>query len=306
MSSLWSFYIIGITTIFLVGLVALIQFTRRIPDPGGDGAETTGHQFDGIEEYNNPLPKWWLNLFWATIIFAVGYLIVMPVGNWKGLLNWTSVGELTNDQIEHQRRYGDIYQRLAALPVEEVKDDPQGMRIGRRLFEDNCALCHGQAGTGSYGFPNLTDNDWLYGGDGDTIKTTIVGGRGGQMPAWGDALGASGVRAVTEYVMQLSSQDNVDAGLARQGQALFNASCVACHGSDGTGNQNIGAPNLTDDIWLYRIPGETLRASIQHTLEQGRAGQMPAWINVLGEERVHIVAGYVYSLSQSQEELSQD
>lgn len=305
MSSFWSFYIIAITTIFLVGIVALIHFTRRMPDPGGEGAQTTGHQFDGIEEYNNPLPKWWLNLFWATIIFAVGYLIAMPVGNWKGVLGWTSVGQLTQDQVEHERRYGEIYQRLASMPVEDLKDNPQAMRVGARLFEDNCALCHGQAATGGYGFPNLTDDDWLYGGSGDTIKTTLMAGRNGQMPAWGDALGAAGVRAVTEYVMQLSGQDDVDSNLARQGQALFNASCVACHSQDGTGNQALGAPNLTDNIWLYRIPGETLRASVQHTVEQGRSGRMPGWANVLGEERVHIIAGYVYSLSHGPEQDSQ-
>ncbi|WP_108124835.1 cytochrome-c oxidase, cbb3-type subunit III [Saccharospirillum mangrovi] len=297
MSSFWSFYIIGITTIFLVGIVALIHFTRRMPDSEGVG-ETTGHQFDGIEEFNNPMPKWWLNLFWATIIFAVGYLIAMPVGNWKGLLNWSSSGQLTNDQIEHERRYGEIYQRLASVPVEDLKDNPQAMRVGQRLFEDNCALCHGQAATGGYGFPNLTDNDWLYGGAGDTIKTTVLGGRNGQMPAWGDALGAAGVRAVAEYVMQLSGQDDVNASLARQGQTLFNASCVACHGQDGTGNHALGAPNLTDNTWLYRIPGESLRDSVQYTVEHGRSGRMPAWADVLGEERVHIVAGYIYSLSQ--------
>jgi len=302
MSSFWSFYIIAITTVFLAGIVALILFTRRMPDPGGEGAQTTGHNFDGIEEYNNPLPKWWLNLFWATIVFTVGYLIAMPVGNWKGLLGWTSVGELTADQVAHERRYGEIYQRLASVPVEDLKDNPQAMRVGARLFEDNCALCHGQAGTGSYGFPNLTDDDWLYGGAGDTIKTTIMAGRNGQMPAWGDALGASGVRAVTEYVMQLSGQDDINSNLASQGQALFNASCVACHSQDGTGNQALGAPNLTDEVWLYHIPGETLRDSVQYTLEHGRSGRMPDWANVLGEERVHIVAGYVYSLRQEQEQ----
>lgn len=298
MSSFWSFYIIGITALFLAGIVALIHFTRRMPDPGGEGSETTGHQFDGIEEYNNPLPKWWLNLFWLTIIFTVGYLILFPVGNWQGLLNWSSTGQLTNDQIAHDRQYGEIYERLASVPVEELPGQAQAMRVGARLFEDNCALCHGQAGTGSYGFPNLTDDDWLYGGDGETIKTSIMAGRNGQMPAWGDALGASGVRAVTEYVMQLSDQDNVNANLASQGEALYNASCVACHGQDGTGNQALGAPNLTDNIWLYHIPGETLRDSVAYTLENGRSGQMPDWAGVLGEERVHILAGYVYGLSQ--------
>jgi len=297
MSSFWNFYIFALTLTCLGGIVALIILTRRMPDPGGADAETTGHSFDGIEEYNNPMPKWWLNMFWLTIIFGLGYMIAMPVGNWPGVLGWTSVGELTEDQIEHDRKYGEIYERLASIPIEDLPDNRQAMRIGQRLFEDNCALCHGQAGTGSYGFPNLTDDDWLYGGGGETIKTTLMDGRRGQMPAWGDALGDQGIRAVTEYVMDLSDQGDVDQALASRGEALYNASCAACHGQDGTGNQALGAPNLTDDTWLYRIPGETLRQSVETTLENGRAGNMPAWESILGEERVHILSGYVYSLS---------
>lgn len=297
MSSFWNLYVFALTLTCLGGIVALILATRRMPDPGGADAETTGHSFDGIEEYNNPMPKWWLNLFWITIVFGLAYMVAMPIGNWPGLTGWTSVGELTRDQIAHERKYGEIYERLASIPVEDLQNNQQAMRVGQRLFEDNCALCHGQAGTGSYGFPNLTDDDWLYGGNGETIKTTIMNGRRGQMPAWGDALGDQGVRAVTEYVMQLSGQGEIDPALADRGESLFNASCVACHGQDGTGNQIMGAPNLTDDTWLYRIPGETLRQSVVTTLENGRAGNMPAWQGILGEERVHIVAGYVYSLS---------
>lgn len=297
MSSFWNAYIFLLTGISIVGLALLITMTRRMKDPGGEGAETTGHSFDGIEEFNNPLPKWWLNLFWLTIIFAVLYLIAYPLGNWRGVLNWTSQNELTESQVAHERRYGEIYERLANMPVEELPGNPQAMRIGQRLFEDNCALCHGQAGQGGYGFPNLTDDEWMYGGSGETIKTTLVNGRRGQMPAWGDALGSQGVRAVTEYVMQLSSQDNVNSSLARQGEALYNASCVACHAADGSGNQSLGAPSLTDDIWLYQIPGESVRDSVQYTLNNGRSGNMPGWINILGEERVHILAGYVFGMS---------
>ena len=298
MSSFWNFYIFALTLACIGGIVALIVLTRRMPDPGGADAETTGHSFDGIEEFNNPMPKWWLNLFWLTILFGLGYMVAMPVGNWPGLIGWTSVKELTQDQIEHDRKYGEIYERLASIPVEKLQDNQQAMRVGHRLFEDNCALCHGQAATGGYGFPNLSDEAWLYGGDGETIKTTIMNGRRGQMPAWGDALGDQGVRAVTEYVLEISGQDDVNAQLAAQGEVLFNASCVACHGQDGTGNTMLGAPNLTDNIWLYRIPGETLQQSIQTTLKNGRAGNMPAWKDILGEERVHILAGYVYSLSE--------
>jgi cytochrome c oxidase cbb3-type subunit 3 len=297
MSSFWNAYIFLLTGISIVGLAILITMTRRMKDPGGEGAQTTGHSFDGIEEFNNPLPKWWLNLFWLTIVFAVLYLIAYPLGNWSGVLNWTSQKELTESQVAHERRYGEIYERLANMPVEELPGNPQAMRIGQRLFEDNCALCHGQAGQGGYGFPNLTDDEWMYGGSGETIKATLVNGRRGQMPAWGDALGAQGVRAVTEYVMRLSDQDNVNSSLARQGEALYNASCVACHADDGTGNQSLGAPNLTDDIWLYQIPGESVRDSVQYTLNKGRSGNMPAWTNILGEERVHILAGYVYGMS---------
>lgn len=297
MSSFWNAYIWVLFGITMLGLAALIHFTRKMPDPEGFTDETTGHSFDGIEEYNNPMPKWWLNLFWLTIFFALGYFIFYPLGNWPGILGWTSHGQLTDDQIAHQRRYGEIYERFAAMPVEELMNHPQAMRIGQRLYEDNCALCHGQAGTGSYGFPNLTNDDWSWGGSGDAIKTTLMMGRQGQMPAMGAALGAPGVRAVTEYVMQLSGH-SVDTALAARGEPLYNATCAACHGQDGTGNQMLGAPNLTNDIWLYQIPGETLRASIAFTLNEGRAGNMPAWRDFLGEERVHILAGYVYGMSE--------
>lgn len=297
MSSFWNIYIFVLTGVSLVGVSALLYFTRRMAEPE-DHSETTGHSFDGIEEYNNPLPKWWLNLFWLTIAFSVLYLVLYPVGNWEGLLKWTSTKELTDDQIAHERKYGEIYDRLASVPVEELKDVPQAVRIGKRLYEDNCALCHGQAATGGYGFPDLTDDAWLYGGSGETIKATLMHGRRGQMPAWGDVLGAQGVRALTEYVMELSNQDGVNANLAARGESLFNASCVACHGSDGTGNQALGAPDLTDNVWLYQIPGETVRTSVQYTLNEGRAGNMPAWQGILGEKRVHLLAGYVFGLSK--------
>lgn len=297
MSSFWNFYIFVLTGLCLVGVSALLYFTRRMAEPK-DHRETTGHSFDGIEEYNNPLPLWWLYMFWMTIVFSVGYLILYPLGNWDGLLNWSSTKELTEDQIAHERRYGEIYDRLAGVPVEDLRNHPQAMRIGQRLYEDNCALCHGQAATGGYGFPDLTDDIWLYGGSGETIKNTLLNGRRGQMPAWSEALGAQGVQATTEYVLQLSGQPGVDTALAAQGASLYSAACVACHGADGTGNQQLGAPNLSDDEWLYKIPGETLRTSIQYTIDRGRAGNMPAWEGILGAKRVHLLAGYVYGLSK--------
>lgn len=295
MSSFWNFYIFALTGITFLGLGALIYFTRKMPS-SSDPEETTGHSFDGIEEYNKPMPKWWLNLFYITIVFAIGYLIYFPLGNWTGIGNWTSSKQLAEETARHQERFGDIYTQLASMPIEELKDNTQAQSIGQQLFLTNCSICHGQNGQGYYGFPNLADNDWLWGGTGDAIKTTLVQGRRAQMPAWRDTLGEQGIAAATEYVLKLSGNDH-NTILARNGEVIYQQMCAACHAADGTGNYSLGAPNLTNNIWLYDLPGQDLRRDIIVTLNEGRAGYMPGWIDILGEERVHILSGYVYGLS---------
>lgn len=295
MSTFWSAYIFALTGITIVGLVALIYFTRRMPG-SADPEETTGHSFDGIEEYNKPMPKWWLQMFWITIFFGIGYLAYYGLGNYEGIGKWSSAGQLADETAAHDERFGEVFERFAKIPVEELKDNAQAVRMGQQIFENNCALCHGQTAQGYYGFPNLTDNDWLYGSSGDNIKTSIAAGRRGQMPAWKDTLGSNGVSAVAEYVLKISGND-YDSAQAANGEVIYGQMCAACHSADGTGNIALGAPNLTDNIWLYDIPDQDLKRDIVTTLNNGRAGNMPAWNDILGEEKVHLLAGYVYSLS---------
>ncbi|MBU2863031.1 cytochrome-c oxidase, cbb3-type subunit III [Reinekea marina] len=294
MSSFWNAYIFVLTGIFLLGIIGLIYFTRRMPGDDKIG-ETTGHKFDDIEEYNNPMPKWWLNLFYITIVFAVGYMIYYPVGNWEGISKWTSANQLEAETAAYNEKYGDIYLRFLDTPVEELQNNAQAKRIGQRLFVNNCSLCHGQNAQGYYGFPNLTDNDWLYGSDADQIKHSINFGRMGQMPAWKDTLGTQGVSAVTEYVLSISGNEYIESQ-AKKGEVIYQQMCVACHGAQGQGNIALGAPNLTNNIWLYDLPEQELRRDIMTTVMNGRAGNMPAWKDILGEEKVHLVSGYVYSL----------
>jgi cytochrome c oxidase cbb3-type subunit 3 len=296
MSTFWNAYIFALTGLFLAGIIGLIYFTRHMPSSTKTG-ETTGHSFDGIEEFNNPMPKWWLNLFYLTIVYAFGYLLYYPIGNWEGLGKWTSANQLEAETAAHDEKYGDIFRRFLETPIEELQDNAQAMRMGQQLFVNNCSLCHGQNAQGYYGFPNLADNDWLYGNSSEQIKHSIAIGRNGQMPAWKDTLGDQGVTAVTEYVLKLSGNEHIESQ-AQKGEVVFQQMCMACHGADGKGNQAIGGPNLTDNTWLYDVPNQDLRRDIITTVNSGRAGNMPAWNDILGEEKVHLLSGYVYSLGK--------
>ena len=293
MSNFWSFYIIAIVVLNIAGCAWLLMWTRKmnVADMPADG--TTGHEYDGIREYNNPLPRWWLYLFWITLVFGVAYLVLFPgLGAFKGTLGWTSQGEVAADQAAYQKQYGALYADFAKRPIEELAGDARAMKIGARLFANNCAACHGTDAHGAKGFPNLTDNDWLYGGTPDRIVETITGGRQAMMPAWGPILGDDGVKKVANYVMSLSGKKH-DAALATAGQQIFATNCAACHGADGKGNQMMGAPNLADNIWLY---GGSEKAIVE-TVTGGRNGHMPAQKEALGDERIHLLAAYVWSLS---------
>lgn len=292
MSTGWSCYIIILVFTNIALITWLLGWTRKMD--GADSAEdgTTGHSYDGITEYNNPLPRWWLYLFYGTIVFALGYLALYPgLGAYKGILGWSSHGEQEADQRAYEQQYGPLYASFYQKPIEQLARDQHAMQIGNRLFENNCAACHGSDAHGARGFPNLTDDDWLHGGKPADIETTIMEGREGMMPAWGDKLGDDGVKKVVTYVLSLSGR-KVDAKLAAAGQPLF-TNCMPCHGQDAKGNVFIGAPNLTDTIWLYG--GD--EATVIKTVTGGRHGHMPVWKDTLGKERVHLLAAYVWSLS---------
>ncbi len=293
MSAFWSLWIIILTAVTLVGVIWLLLANRKTTHSGPD--QTTGHEYDGIQEYDNPLPAWWFYMFVITIVFALGYLVAFPgLGAFKGVLGWSSAGQLQKDAAKAEAQYGPLFAKFASMPIVDVAKDPQALKMGQRLFASNCAQCHGADARGSFGFPNLADNDWLYGGEPDQIEQTIAHGRNGAMPAWESALGNQGVIEVANFVLTLGGRE-ADAKLAEAGQAKFAMFCVGCHGVDGRGNIAMGAPNLTDDVWLYG--GSPLM--IQQTIRGGRTNMMPEWNNRLGAERVHLLAAYVYSLSHA-------
>lgn len=277
----------------MIGFFLLLYLNRSIDNPG----QTTGHDYDGIQELDNPLPAWWFWWFILTIVFAAGYLLYYPgLGNFGGISEWTSVGQLEEAQDAADRKFGPLYAQYRDKSLSELAADPAARNMGRRIFASNCTVCHGANAQGSFGFPNLTDSEWIWGSEDEDIKATLLHGRMAAMPAWGDALGEAGVEQVTEYVLQLSGRDGVDAELAAQGQSQYAMFCIACHGPEGKGNKIFGAPDLTNDIWLYG--GSRLR--IAHVLKHGRNGVMPAFGERLGEDKVHILAGYVKSLSAEQ------
>lgn len=289
-----SVFIIVLTTLNVVGAVWLmLAMRKRTGSEPGPGADTTGHVWDGdLAEYNNPLPRWWLWLFFISVAFAVGYLVLYPgFGSYTGRLGWTSANQHAELQRNAEAQAQQIFARFTGKSIEELRADPQAHAIGRNLFANNCALCHGADGHGNVGFPNLVDQDWLYGNSAEQVQATITGGRAGVMIAWQQILGNEGVENVLAYVLSLSGR-KLPAGDAAAGQALYATNCIACHGADGKGNVAIGAPNLTDQTWLYGGSVDAVRTSIA----KGRQGQMPAQGERLGAERVRLLAAYVLSL----------
>ncbi len=301
MSTFWSGWIIVLTLTNLVLIFWLLMANRKraVSGTSNGEAKTTGHTYDGIEELDNPLPRWWFGLFLGTFIFTAGYLIAYPgLGLWKGMLGWTSHNQLEAEHAKAQATYESTFGAYAKMPIEEVAKIPEAMKMGSRLFLNNCAVCHGADASGNFGYPNLTDKDWLYGGEPERIKESITLGRQGAMPAWGPILGEEAVANVAEYVLKSASKPH-DEAKAALGETIYTTNCAACHNADAKGNPLVGAPNLTDDIWLY--PGATpeeLPAAIRQTVRGGRAGVMPAHAETLKPERIHLLAAYVYSLSQ--------
>jgi cytochrome c oxidase cbb3-type subunit 3 len=294
-SSFWPFFISAIVIGGIVFCMTLLIITSKSHDAAHTG-ESTGHVYDeDIVEMNNPMPRWWMYLFIITCVFGVSYLFLYPgLGTYSGKLGWTSVNQYQQEVKESNERLAPIYAKFTAMAPEDVAKDAKAMAIGERLFMNNCSQCHGSDAHGSRGFPNLTDKDWLYGGAPETIKQTIIHGRHGMMPPMAAAVGnADEVKNVANYVLSLSGSQH-DAARAALGKDKF-AVCAACHGAEGKGNQAIGAPNLSDDIWLHGA-GE---AAIIERINYGKNNQMPAQGSRLTTEQIHVLASYVWRFSNS-------
>jgi cytochrome c oxidase cbb3-type subunit 3 len=294
MSTGWSIWVIFLVVLNIAGCAWLLLANRRAKVKKVEQGESTGHDFDGIEELNNPLPAWWTWLFVITIAFAVVYLILFPgMGSFAGVLGWTSRGQYEQEMTEAHARYGPIYAAYFERSIPDLLSDQRAIDMGGRLFLNNCAQCHGSDARGGTGYPNLTDDFWLYGGSPETIVQTITHGRNGMMPPFGAAVGGEpGIKDVAQYVISLSGRPH-DAGMAERGQTHFATICTACHGPEGKGMQAMGSPNLTDDIWLHGGRVEDIESRVR----SGIVSQMPAHGEILGEQKIHLVAAYVFSLS---------
>lgn len=296
-SEFWHWYITILTILSILACVWLLRWMTT-GFKKSDKVEDTGHVWDGdLTELNNPLPRWWLGLFYITIVFSGFYLLLYPgLGKFPGILGWTSQGAYEEEVAKMEAQVGPLFERYQNTSILDLTKDETALKVGARLYLNYCSTCHGSDARGARGFPNLRDGDWIWGGTPDDIKTTIMHGRQAAMPAWEAALGGErGVDEVAQYILSLSGRATITE-LASKGKAKFEIFCVACHGADGKGNTAIGAPNLTDDTWLY---GGSL-TRISESVAKGRSGKMPAQGDFLGEAKVHLLSAYVYSLSQQQ------
>jgi cytochrome c oxidase cbb3-type subunit 3 len=303
LTTFWQFWISAIVLGSIIGCGLLIMYTSKGMRKE-ETDETTGHEYDGIQEIDNPLPRWWVFMFWATIVFGFGYLAMYGLGNFKGIVTvtvdgeevaWSSTNQWKAEVQAFDAEIAPLYKKYAETPIPELANNQDALQTGQRLFKSNCAVCHGSTAKGALGFPNLTDDDWLYGGAPAQLVHTIAKGRQGAMPAWGAILGDEGVAQMTDYVRSLSGLSH-DESVIADVAPKFMQNCAICHGADGKGNIMMGAPNLTDDIWLYG--GSTKQ--INFTLTHGRQGKMPAHQEILGanaDAKIHLLATYVYSLS---------
>jgi cytochrome c oxidase cbb3-type subunit III len=293
-SSFWGYFIAAVSLggIFYCAYILVTQMKVKLKK--GEKAQVTDHVWDGdLQEYNNPLPGWWVGMFVLTIVFALVYLTLYPglvaFGNLK---NWSAVGQYKTEVAKVEQKTNVLYAKYTAMPIPEVAQNPEAIAMGKNLFQTYCVQCHGSDARGAKGFPNLTDGDWLYGGTPEKIKETLNLGRHGQMPPFGAVFGEEKVRDVANYVMKLSGNATHNNVRAERGANTFAQVCVACHGTDGKGNKDVGAPNLTDNIWLYGGSEKT----IIETVTNGRNNVMPAWKEFLGDGKVHLLAAYVFSL----------
>lgn len=287
MSNSWSIYIIVLAVGNIVAMLWLLLATSK--NKGGEESDTTGHKWDGIEELNNPLPRWWFGLFILTIVYSVAYLYFYPgLGSYKGSLEWTQINQFEAAVAENRAKQSAFFAEFKGLDIPALAKNEKAMRTGERLFANNCATCHGSDAGGAKGFPNLRDNDWLYGGDPQSILTSLQGGRAGVMPNLN--LSESHVAVLAEYVQFLAGKE-VTEFVQQKGRERF-VVCASCHGPEGKGNQQLGAPNLTDSIWLHG----SSTPEIEHILRNGVQGNMPSFSSLLSADEIRLLAAYVLSL----------
>ncbi|QWE08264.1 cytochrome-c oxidase, cbb3-type subunit III [Polynucleobacter ibericus] len=298
-SSGWSSYIALVSLVGIVWCIWLLASQRKAKViHTADGAVAdTGHVWDGdLRELNNPLPRWWAWMFLLSCIFGFVYLVLFPgLGSFPGVLGYSTDGSLMKSMTTANEELKPVYAKYVTMDIEQVAADPKAREMGQRLFLNSCAQCHGSDAGGAKGFPNLTDGDWLYGGSPENIKTTLINGRAGVMPPF-PQLDSKQIIDVANYVRSLSGLPNDEQKSAR-GAEVFKANCVACHGADGKGNIAIGAPNLTDKVWLY---GGS-EATIIETLTKGRMAMMPSQDKVLSPEKIHLLTAYVWGLSNNKQ-----
>ena len=296
MPAFWHWFVVSLTVIFIIWCIWLIGWSAKQGPKDVADDDVVGHKWDGdLEEWNNPAPKWWLYLYFITIAWGIGFLIAYPgMGNFKGLLGWTSAGQYEAEMQYAAETYDPIYAEFAAMDFEALQQDADAMSLGKSLFASYCTTCHGSDARGAPGYPNLTDSDWQWGNSEQAIVSTIINGRMAVMTPWAQILGSDeAVTNMARYVRSLSGLEEADEAVQAM-QQQFTTYCAACHMPDGTGNQMLGAPNLTDNVWLYGSTIDTIR----ETLINGRNGQMPAHGELLGADRTKILAAYVATLSQ--------
>jgi cytochrome c oxidase cbb3-type subunit 3 len=295
-SNAWSWWVIAIVALNIAGSAWLLWWTGK-RNPGDPPADATSHHWDGdLTEYNKPLPRWWINLFWLTIVFSIAYLAWYPgLGNLAGRSGWSSRAEHDADKKAADQKLATAFAAIAQQPIDVIALDPKAVATGQRIFANTCAMCHGSDARGAKGYPNLTDQHWQWGSTPDVVLATILDGRQAAMPPFASALGdASNVTATAVHVQALSGM-KVDPQLDRIGKEHFSGICAACHGPEGKGNPAIGSADLTDDYWLYGNRVEDILAAI----EKGHDGHMPAHRAILGETRARLVGAYVWSLSHA-------
>ena len=296
LTSFWHWYVIIITVFTILASLWLLRWTKGVSnDDDGDGTGSTGHVWDeDLVELNNPLPRWWLQLFYITIAFAFIYMILFGgLGNIPGVLGWSQEGQYEAEVKTATEAQEAIFARYRQMDNETLIGDAEANATGQRLYANSCAMCHGSDARGARGFPNLTDDDWLYGGSFETVMQSIANGRVGAMPVMVGGLDDDAISDLVVFVQSMSGQ-KADEAMAANGKKTFDMLCVACHGPDGSGNQALGAPRLNDNIWLYGGEPETIRT----TVTGGRNGNMPAHKDLLSEDRRRLIAAYVLSLSK--------